>query len=140
MKISTAEIKMYIKECVKMQGMYTATDFRNYIGMKSQKEITRGQISGAISQLVDSEDIIRVGRGLYSKDEKSISNKNVNVNNEAEDSLKRDIYNTLNKVEGELVNAIGAINVWELNSDNFEIITKIRELKTSIEEIKCQCK
>ena len=119
--------------------MYTATDFRNYIGMKSQKEITRGQISGAISQLVDSEDIIRVGRGLYSKDEKSISNKNVTVNNEAEDSLKRDIYNTLNKVEGELLNAIGAINVWELNSDNFEIITKIRELKTSIEEIKCQC-
>ena len=136
MKISTAEIKMYIKECVKMPGMYTATDFRNYIGMKSQKEITRGQISGAISQLVDSEDIIRVGRGLYSKDEKSISNKNVTVNNEAEDSLKRDIYNTLNKVEGELLNAI---NVWELNSDNFEIITKIRELKTSIEEIKCQC-
>lgn len=31
MKISTAEIKILIKECVKTYGMYTASDFRNYI-------------------------------------------------------------------------------------------------------------
>ena len=42
-------------------------------------------------------------------------------------------------MEDELMNAIGAVNVWELNSDNFAVITKMRELKDSIEEIKRQC-
>lgn len=65
--------------------MYTATDFRNYINMNSQKEATRGQISGAISQLIDSKEIIRVGRGLYSKDTQSISIKKT-TNDEAEDT------------------------------------------------------
>ncbi len=116
--------------------MYTATDFRNYINMNSQKEVTRGQISGAISQLIDSKEIIRVGRGLYSKDTQSIKKT---TNDEAEDTLKNDIYNTLSKMEDELMNAIGAVNVWELNSDNFAVITKMRELKDSIEEIKRQC-
>ena len=43
--------------------------------MNSQKEVTRGQISGAISQLIDSKEIIRVGRGLYSKDTLSIKTR-----------------------------------------------------------------
>ena len=136
MRISTAEIKIMIKECIRIPGMYTATDFRNYINMNSQKEVTRGQISGAISQLIDSKEIIRVGRGLYSKDTQSIKKT---TNDEAEDTLKNNIYNTLSKIEDELMNAIGAVNVWEVNSDNFAVITKMRELKDSIEEIKRQC-
>ena len=51
--------------------------------MNSQKEVTRGQISGAISQLIDSKEIIRVGRGLYSKDTLSIKKT---TNDEAEDT------------------------------------------------------
>ena len=117
---------------------HAGTDFRNYINMNSQKEVTRGQISGAISQLIDSKEIIRVGRGLYSKDTQSISIKKT-TNDEAEDTLKNNIYNTLSKIEDELMNAIGAVNVWEVNSDNFAVITKMRELKDSIEEIKRQC-
>lgn len=136
MKISTAEIKIMIKECIGTSGMYTATDFRNYINTNSQKEVTRGQISGAISQLIDSKEIIRVGRGLYSKDTQDAKKT---TNDEAEDTLKNGIYNTLSKIEDELMNAIGAVNVWELNSANFAIITKMRELKDSIEEIKRQC-
>ena len=31
MKISTAEIKIYIIECVKTYGMYTNDDFKKYI-------------------------------------------------------------------------------------------------------------
>ena len=45
----------------------------------------------------------------------------------------------MSKIEDELMNAIGAVNVWEVNSDNFAVITKMRELKDSIEEIKRQC-
>ena len=70
MKISTAEIKMLIKECIKQGGMYTARDFKEYIVANSGKDVTRGQISGAVSQLVDMKEIVRVGRGLYAKDAK----------------------------------------------------------------------
>lgn len=48
MKITTAEVKILIKECVKTCGMYTAADFKNYIIKKSGKDVTRNQITGAI--------------------------------------------------------------------------------------------
>ena len=140
MRISTAEIKMLIKECVKTGGMYTATDFGKYIKTNSGKEFTRGQISGAISQLVDTRDIVRVGRGLYSKDMKSLSNKNPAHRDEKDNKLQRDIYNTLSKIENDLAQITGKINIWELEAENFEIITKMRELKKTIEDIKNQCK
>ena len=57
-----------------------------------------------------------------------------------EDTLKIQIYNTLVKVEKELATTIGSIDIWKLNGENFEIVTKMRELKDSIEEIKAQCK
>ena len=83
----------------------------------------------------------RVGRGLYSKDIESTSvNTKASSNNAKEDTLKAEIYNTLSKVEKELVSAIGSVNVFDLNSENFEIIKKIRGLKDTIEEIKGQCK
>ena len=124
MKISTAEIKIYIIECVKTYGMYTNDDFKKYIIQKSGKIPTKNQIAGAIAQLVDSNDISRVGRGLYSKDIESTS-----VNTKASSNNAK-----------ELVSAIGSVNVFDLNSENFEIIKKIRGLKDTIEEIKGQCK
>lgn len=141
MRISTVEIKMLIKECVKTQGLYTVADLKNYIKNNSQKEVTRGQISGALYQLVDAKEIVRVERGMYSKDMEFVSGKNISSkNNEIEDTLKIEIYNALNKVEKELENVMGNINIWELNGDNFKIITKVRDLKETIEEIKLQCR
>ena len=140
MKISTAEIKMLIKECVRQGGMHTAPDFKEYIAANSGKDVTRGQISGAISQLVDTKEIVRVGRGLYAKDMKVTINKKKNTDNEAEDTLKIQIYNTLVKVEKELATTIISIEICELNCENFEIVTKMRELKDTIEGIKAQCK
>ena len=34
---------------------------------------------------------------------------------------------------------ISSIDIWKLNGENFEIVTKMRELKDTIEEIKMQC-
>lgn len=50
------------------------------------------------------------------------------------------IYNTLINVEKELATTISSIDIWKLNGENFEIVTKMRELKDYIEEIKAQCK
>ena len=120
--------------------MYTAPDFKEYIVENSGKDVTRGQISGGISQLVDTKEIVRVGRGLYAKDMKVTINKKKDTDDEIEDTLKIQIYNTLIKVEKELATTIGSIDIWKLNGENFEIVTKMRELKDSIEEIKVQCK
>ena len=140
MRISTAEIKMLIKECVRQGGMYTAPDFKEYIVANSGKDVTRGQISGAVSQLVDTKEIVRVGRGLYAKDMKVTANKKKSNDDEVKDTLKIQIYNTLIKVEKELATTISSIDIWKLNGENFEIVTKMRELKDFIEEIKTQCK
>lgn len=140
MRISTAEIKMLIKECIKQGGMYTALDFKEYILLNSKKEVTRGQISGAISQLVDTKEIVRIGRGLYAKDAKVNISKKERVDDEVEDALKIQINNTLIKVEKELATTISSIDIWKLNGENFEIVTKMRELKDFIEDIKAQCK
>ncbi len=140
MKISTTEIKMLIKECVRLGGMYTAIDFKEYITENSDKDVTRGQISGAISQLADTKDIVRVGRGLYAKDLDSTSIKKKNTNDNTEDVLKIEIYNTLTKIEKELATTISSIDIWKLDGDNFEIVAKIRELKEFIDKIKKQCK
>ena len=140
MRISTAEIKMLIKECVRQGGMYTAPDFKEYIVANSGKDVTRGQISGAVSQLVDTKEIVRVGRGLFAKDMKVAVNKKKPNDDEVKDTLKIQIYNTLIKVEKELATTISSIDIWKLNGENFEIVTKMRELKDSIEEIKTQCK
>lgn len=140
MRISTAEIKMLIKECVRQGGMYTAPDFKEYIVANSGKDVTRGQISGAVSQLVDTKEIVRVERGLFAKDMKVTVNKKKPNDDEIKDTLKIQIYNTLIKVEKELATTISSIDIWKLNGENFEIVTKMRELKDFIEEIKTQCK
>lgn len=139
MRISTAEIKVLIKECVKTYGMYTTADFRNYITKKSGKEVTRNQITGAIGQLIDTKDIVRIERGLYSKDINHIDNS-ATVNSDTENTLKKEIYCTLNKMEDDLISKLGSINVLDLDRDNFVIITKVRMLRESIEEIKKMCK
>ena len=59
---------------------------------------------------------------------------------EVKDTLKIQIYNTLIKVEKELATTISSVDIWKLNGENFEIVTKMRELKDSIEEIKTQCR
>ena len=68
------------------------------------------------------------------------ANKKKSSDDEVKDTLKIQIYNTLIKVEKELATTISSIDIWKLNGENFEIVTKMRELKDSIEEIKTQCK
>ena len=93
-----------------------------------------------MSQLVDTKEIVRVGRGLFAKDMKVAVNKKKPNDDEVKDTLKIQIYNTLIKVEKELATTISSIDIWKLNGENFEIVTKTRELKDFIEEIKMQCK
>ena len=98
------------------------------------------QISGAVSLIDLQKRLCKGGRGLYAKDMKVTINKKKSIADEVEDTLKIQIYNTMIKVEKELATTISSIDIWKLNGENFEIVTKMRELKDTIEEIKMQCK
>lgn len=139
MRISTAEIKMLIKKCVSNGGTYTVEDLKNYITANSDKEMTRGQLSGAVFQLADAKEIIRVERGLYSKNVMSAFNEE-STESQENSELKEELYKTLNKIEKELINVIGNVDIWNLSGEEFELITKVRELKSAIARIKAQCK
>ena len=139
MRISTAEIKMLIKKCVSNGGTYTVEDLKNYITANSDKEMTRGQLSGAVFQLADAKEIIRVERGLYSKNVMSAFNEE-STESQEHSEVKEELYKTLNKIEKELINVIGNVDIWNLSGEEFELITKVRELKSAIAQIKAQCK
>ena len=102
MRISTAEIKMLIKKCVSNGGTYTVEDLKNYITANSDKEMTRGQLSGAVFQLADAKEIIRVERGLYSKNVMSAFNEE-STESQENSELKEELYKTLNKIEKEII-------------------------------------
>lgn len=55
---------MLLKECVKTQGLYTIIDFSEYIARESSKSFTKSQLTGAIAQLVDLGEIIRVSKSV----------------------------------------------------------------------------
>ena len=139
MKISTAEIKMLIKKCVSKGGSYTVADLKNYITANSDKEMTRGQLSGAVFQLADAKEIIRVERGLYSKNAMSAFDEE-SMESQENSELKEELYKTLSKIEIELINVMGNIDIWNLSGEEFELITKVRELKSAIAQIKVQCR
>ena len=138
-KISTAEIKMLIKKCVSKGGSYTVADLKNYITANSDKEMTRGQLSGAVFQLADAKEIIRVERGLYSKNAMSAFDEE-SMESQENSELKEELYKTLSKIEIELINVMGNIDIWNLSGEEFELITKVRELKSAIAQIKVQCR
>lgn len=139
MKISTAEIKMLIKKCVSKGGSYTVADLKNYITANSDKEMTRGQLSGAVFQLADAKEIIRVERGLYSKNAMSAFDEE-SMESQENSELKEELYKTLSKIEIELINVMGNIDIGNLSGEEFELITKVRELKSAIAQIKVQCR
>ena len=106
---------MLLKECVKTQGLYTIIDFSEYIARESSKSFTQSQLTGAIAQLVDLGEIIRVERGLYKGKcfvEKWIK-ENVKENNTL---FKRESILCLDKVEKILTEFVDSQKVMQLNS------------------------
>jgi len=130
---------MLIKKCVSKGGSYTVADLKNYITANSDKEMTRGQLSGAVFQLADAKEIIRVERGLYSKNAMSAFDEE-SMESQENSELKEELYKTLSKIEIELINVMGNIDIWNLSGEEFELITKVRELKSAIAQIKVQCR
>ena len=90
--------------------------------------------------MVDTKDIVRIERGLYSRVENSVIRNYESKSEKKENIFKKNVYDTLCKIESDIEKSIGSINILELEHENFEIISKIRDLKMYIEDIKKDCK
>ncbi len=64
-RLKTAEIKIFLRECVQDGNCHTIDDFKKHIADNSGKSFTIGQLSGAISQLTALGELEKVERGLY---------------------------------------------------------------------------
>lgn len=140
MKISTAEIKVLLKECVKTEGNYTVLDFSEYVAKNSNKSFTKSQVSGAIAQLLDTGDIVRIERGLYRrKTGETKNNANIKTTKCKNNLFAQEAVQCLNKMEDMLADFANSKKIWQLNESEFEILAKMRELKESLEELRKKC-
>ena len=138
MRISTAEIKLLIRKCVSRGGIYTTADFCEFINRESDKIYTRGQISGSIAQLIDLGYIERIDRGLYKeagevqRDKSEDENRNFKKNQQ----FKKEAITCLDEIEKKLEKFFDDQKISDLSNDEFDILKKMRDLKTASEKIR----
>lgn len=137
-KISTAEIKRLIKSYVREGKYYTAVDFMDYVRKESGKKFTRGQISGAVAQLVDAGNIIRVERGLYIKGEKA--EEDVQSDEKIKDNtFKNNIRTALGEMQ-DILSKVTSVQPLDLSADEFELLSDLRIEKERLEKIEEKCR
>ena len=138
MKITQSEIKILIKQCVSDSNIYTLQDFLTYVQKHNKKEVTRNKIYRAVLSLIETKDIVRIERGIYAKDFKSAENNSVQVVAETEEEIKikKDVFDSLNKINADLENLLKQVNIMDLSNETYDIVIKICELKKMIEDIK----
>lgn len=135
MKIKTAEIKMLIKQCIQVGEIYTTEDFAEYIKKNSAKEFTRGQLSGAIAQLIDAKSIVRIDRGLYSKNVEKVSEEKQQSENK-QDSFHKDMYELLDDFLEKLETSLNSVNIGTIDEKKLQSLLEVRNLKNKVEMVK----
>lgn len=142
MKIKTSEIKMLVKKCVAQGGTFTTEDFVNYISGMESKEMTSSQLAGALRQLTESGDIIRVERGLYTKRsmEAEESGKQSASREEGESKFVTDIIKSLEQTGASVGAIVNEVNVWELNEKEFALLCRIKKFKEDLDSMLIKCR
>lgn len=137
-KISTAEIKRLIKSYVREGKYYTSADFMDYVRSKSGKRFTRGQMSGAVAQLIDAGNIVRIERGLYIKGEKA-DERVGSGGNTKDNTFKSNIRTALGEIQ-DILSKVTSVQPLDLSEEEFRILSDIRAEKENLEKIEEKCK
>ena len=96
-------------------------------------------MSGSLAQLVDLGYIVRIDRGLYKGTEKSHKDMNAeepNKNYKKNQLFKKEAVTCLNEIEKKLENFFDTQKISELSNEEFDILKKMRDLKTTSEKIR----
>lgn len=110
----------------------------DYVRKESGKKFTRGQISGAVAQLVDAGNIIRVERGLYIKGEKA--EEDVQSDEKIKDNtFKNNIRTALGEMQ-DILSKVTSVQPLDLSADEFELLSDLRIEKERLEKIEEKCR
>lgn len=66
-KITSGELKVLLRQYLKVNKYYVYAEFVNYLEQVTDKEYTQPQVAGIVKQLVDKHEIERVARGIYQR-------------------------------------------------------------------------
>lgn len=139
--ITTAEIKMLIKECLADGNTHTVQEFREYISCRKGNDFTRGQISGAVFQLSSGGVIKSVERGLYVKastDETNDIEETDEITNSTPESVdfRNQVEKCLKEMDERLNEIVKDTDVWKLDDNSFEYLREVRRLREWIMRLK----
>lgn len=140
-KITTADIKMLIKECLADGDAHTVQEFREYISFRKGDDFTRGQISGAVFQLSSGGVIKSVERGLYVKadtDESCDIGETIEITNSTPVSMnfRNQVEKCLEEMDERLNEIVKDTDVWNLDDNSFEYLREVRRLREWIMRLK----
>lgn len=133
MRLTTGEIKILIKRGMEQSESKTIPEIDAYIRQHSNKQFTKGQLTGAVAQLVDRNELVRIERGVYRRGEIADDQNNVNVYNDID--LKTQITACLKRTAVELARIVSSVDILVANEEDFELLNKIRALRGDMESI-----
>ncbi len=143
MKISTGEIKKLLKECTANGRDCTPQDFAEYISRNSSKDFTKGQLAGAIAQLADSGDLIKVERGLYRGKKLQDGEQIIGTIGRAaygSSVFVNEIGDCLKRTTGELQRIVERADIFNMSQNEFMLLGEVKRLKEEIEQISIRCR
>lgn len=133
MRLTTGEIKILIKRGVEQGESKTIPEIDAYIRQHTDKQFTRGQLTGAIAQLVDRNEIVRIERGVYQRRDAADEQDGANVYHEVD--LKIQIVACLKKTAAELARIVSSVDILAADEEDFELLNRIRALRGDMESI-----
>ena len=133
MQLTTGEIKILIRNCMEQCESKTIPEIEEYIKQHSNKQCTKGQLAGAIAQLVDRNEISRIERGIYRKAKGVDGPTTADAQNVA--NLKNQIKACLRKTTIELARIVSSFDILIADEEDFDLLNKIRTLRGEMESI-----
>ncbi len=150
MRLTTAEIKMLLRQCAADGEIHSIEAFKRFIAERTEKNYSVGQLSGALAQLAALGELENVERGLY-RSKKAGSGAGGDrrvygpcVREEKDEGkqnkeLREQIRTCLEETEERLARIAGAANVWELSSEDFELLGETRRLSERMKAVMSKC-
>lgn len=138
MKLSTADIKELIQECMADKEVHSVSELREYIIRIKGDAFTTGQLSGSIFQLTDRGIIRSVARGKYviNSLEKEVCEQKEEVVSYQEKSLfRREIQECLEEANNKIQTIANRTDVLELTEKDFRYLGEIKRLSSLIKEL-----
>lgn len=133
MRLTTGEIKVLIKRGMEQSESKTIPEIEEYIHQHTDKQFTKGQLTGAVAQLVDRNELVRIERGVYRRGE--VADGQINVNTYNDIDFKTQIKACLKKTAVELARIVSSVDILAADEEDFELLNKIRALRGDMESI-----